>query len=98
MRRTTIQTEYPCLKQFDEWVQSASPNDKFTYHIGENLSGSIIGEVIQKYTFQYAKKGKIYLVQQRYDNRQFKYIAVKASTKFASSLVPVDYVGFPTAA
>jgi hypothetical protein len=97
MKQKELSVEtYPCLIAFETWLSSARPNEKFVYFLGESLCGNYIGEILQRYTFDYAKKGSVYLVQQRYDTRRFNYIAIKASTHFAKNLVPNDYIGFPT--
>ena len=76
---------------FEAWVRDSLPNEKYIYFIGENLSHTIVGQLIQKITFNYALEGKLYLVRKRVSSRDFKYIAIRASENFVTKLIPEPY-------
>jgi hypothetical protein len=76
------------LRDLEKFVHTATPNEKFLYYTGFNISDTIIGRELAKITYDFAVKGKIYLVQRRADYYNFDYIIIKASTIPIRTLIP----------
>lgn len=76
------------LEELHKFVNEATPNDKFLYYTGYNISDTIIGKTLAEITYDYSVKGKIYLVQRRVDYYNFDYLIIKASKIPVFILVP----------
>lgn len=78
------------LESFVKWYEGAKPGDFYVYYSGETLHGSIIGELLQRLTFEYALKGRVYLTRKKVRSFYYDYIATK-SKRVNTRLVPENY-------
>src|ERR1700690_1476809 len=76
--------------EFNRWLDSAQPNEKYTYYIGMHLSDSFLSVELRQITWRAACQGLIYLVQQKLKSHTFRYVAIKASRPPVNYLLPFD--------
>lgn len=80
-------SNYIECQHFINFVNTAKANEFFKYHEGVNASETILSNELRKLAWDFACKGKVYLVQARI-GLKFQYIAIKASSPAFNSLVP----------
>lgn len=83
--------QVPSVYKFKEWERTARTNEKFVYFEGMCISGSIIGDILQKVVYKYATDGRVYLVRKRKDTDKqvFQFIAIKAGRTKVPQLTPL---------
>ena len=74
--------------KYTNWLYNSSPNEKYSYYIGERLSESILGTRIGKRLMNDAESGKVYLFQRKLDKNMYDHIAIKANYPPVKRLVP----------
>jgi len=80
---------YICeIDELKQWVLNALPNQKYIYFSGWSLSANLLSNVVRELTYEYARKGEVYLVQYR-NQDVTDYIAVKASRPPVFKLLPL---------
>ncbi len=80
--------EYEECVRLHNFILNANPNQKHIYYVGMHARDSHLSEQLQKLAWEYALKGKIYLVQERKQAFMFRYIAIKASSPPIGKLLP----------
>lgn len=80
--------EYEECINLHNFILNAKPNQKHIYYVGMHARDSHLSEQLKKLAWEYACKGKIYLVQERKQSFLFRYIAIKASSPPMSILLP----------
>ena len=86
---TSFSSELDILySRYTDWLTFSSPNERYSYYIGERLSESILGTRIGKKLMNDAENGKVYLFQRKINNGMYDHIAIKASYPPVKRLVP----------
>lgn len=67
----SIENENNC-KKFSHWLEVSIPGDRFCYHTGTHITGSIVGRI----AYRAYESGRVSLFQKRMGN-QFEYWAQK---------------------
>lgn len=81
---------YICeIAELKQWVVNALPNQKYIYFSGWSLSANLLSNRVRELTYEYARKGEVYLVQYRNQDTT-DYIVVKASKPPVYKLIPVS--------
>lgn len=80
--------QYEECVNLHNFILNASPNQRHIYYVGMHARDSHLSEQLQKLAWEYALKGKIYLVQERKQAFMFRYIAIKASSPPIGKLIP----------
>lgn len=81
-------SNYIECQNMSQWVLDALPNKQYIYYTGYHASDTLLSNELRKLAWDYARQGKIYLVQRRAGESYFHYIAIRASSPPKQSLIP----------